>query len=105
MTESLANEYADDGTEIPSISLHSFGIGLTPQLRFSPSKKTSLVLGCDFIFDFGRGKNSTGFYRDYERETTSGHESGSEWTEIAANSIDKYFRFGLSPYIGVGINF
>ncbi len=105
LTESIANGYAEDGTVIPSISLHSFGIGLTPQLRFSPSKKTSLVLGCDFIFDFGRGKNTTGVYQDYERETATGFESGSEWVEIPANQIQKYFRFGMSPYIGVGINF
>ena len=106
LTESLANEYAEDGTEIPSISLHSFGIGLTPQLRFSPSKKTSLILGCDIIFDFGRGKTSTMFGYEYkDRPTANGYESGTEFNEIPANTIDKYFRFGMSPYIGVGINF
>lgn len=99
-------DMAIEGEEMPSISLHSFGLALTPQLRFSPSKKTSFILGCDFLFDFGRGKASTVFGYEYEnRPTENGTESGTEFEEIPADAIDKYFRFGMSPYIGVGINF
>lgn len=90
-------DISTDSGSVPSISLHSFGIGLTPQLRFSPSEKTSFILGCDFIFDFGRGKTSTLFGKK------SG--SGSSFEEVPANAIDKYFRFGMSPYLGFGINF
>lgn len=106
LTESIM-DIASEGEEVPSISLHSFGIALTPQLRFSPSKKASFILGCDFLFDFGRGKSSTVFGYKYEnRQTADGIErSGSEFREIPADAIDKYFRFGMSPYIGVGINF
>lgn len=96
LMEKVMKESMEEDGEVfpPSISLHAFGIGLTPQLRFSPSKKTSFILGCDFIFDFGRGKASTMFFS----------EDGSG-DEIPADTIDKYFRFGMSPYIGVGINF
>ncbi len=81
------------GEEVPSISLHSFGIALTPQLRFSPAKKASFILGCDLIFDFGRA-GDTVFFNDAVNDDV-----------IPADAIDSYFRFGFSPYIGVGINF
>ena len=99
VTEILANKYVEEENRLlSSISLHSFGLGLTPQLRFSPSEKKSLIIGCDVILDFGRAKNSSFFY--FEDET-----GGSIGEEIRANQIQKYFRFGMSPYIGVGINF
>ena len=99
VTEILANKYVEEENRLlSSISLHSFGLGLTPQLRFSPSEKKSLIIGCDVILDFGRAKNSSFFY--FEDET-----GGFIGEEIRANQIQKYFRFGMSPYIGVGINF
>lgn len=95
LMESAMDIAVEEGGEVPSISLHAFGLALTPQLRFSPSKKASFILGCDFLFDFGRGKTSTVFFS--EAENFDG--------EIPSDAIDKYFRFGMSPYIGVGINF
>lgn len=92
-------EATSAGESVPSISLHSFGIGLTPQLRFSPAKKASFILGCDFIFDFGRGATSL-VYSDYDNSIGE-----YEMHEIPADGIGSYFRFGFSPYLGVGINF
>ena len=85
--------------EVPSLSLHAFGLALTPQLRFSPSRKASFILGCDIIFDFGRAKNDVLFLG----KISEGNAEDSDI--IPAESVDKYFRFGVSPYIGVGINF
>ncbi len=94
-------DIASDG-ETPSISTHSFGIALTPQLRFSPAKKASFILGCDFIFDFGR-TGDVAFSFEYENLLSGDSDT---WTAlIPADAMEGYFRFGFSPYIGVGINF
>ena len=81
------------GEDVPSLSLHSFGIALTPQLRFSPAKKASFILGCDLLFDFGRSGDVLLFDND------------GDGRHIPADAMEGYFRFGFSPYIGVGINF
>lgn len=96
LMEGIAESNAEEGEKIPSISLHSFGIALTPQLRFSPAKKASLILGCDLIFDFGRAGDTVFFNDENDAENDD---------VIPADAIDSYFRFGFSPYIGVGINF
>ena len=96
MVEAFENKVSD--SEI-SLSLHSFGIALTPQLRFSPAKKASFILGCDFLFDFGRSGDTEFKYHE------SGNGERDRTYPIPADAIDSYFRFGFSPYIGVGINF
>ncbi|MDE5581901.1 MAG: hypothetical protein K2I95_10845 [Treponemataceae bacterium] len=66
----------------------TFGFALTPQFRFSASKRCSFILGCDLTFDF-------------PNKLTLIPEKGDE-VEI---EFDKGFRFGATPYIGLGINF
>ncbi len=77
-------------------SLVSYGIGLTPQLRFSPGKRISFILGCDFAFDFGVNTNKKYFEYDVDSRTAT--------VEIPAYTVDNYFRFGINPYLGFGIN-
>lgn len=71
----------------------SYGLGLTPQLRFSPAKRISFILGCDFIFDFGVSTD----YKYFDTENMR--------IELSDYTVDNYFRFGLNPYLGFGINF
>lgn len=66
----------------------AFGIALTPQFRFGASRRCSFILGCDFVFNF-------------PNKLTLIPEKGDE-VEI---EFDKGFRFGATPYIGLGINF
>ena len=75
------------GTDSDAIKTTALGIALTPQFRFGANKRCSFLLGCDIAFDFP--KKLTYVY-------------GSEKTVI---KFDKGFRFGTTPYIGLGINF
>lgn len=78
-----------------SVSFSSYGIGLTPQLRFTPHKRLSFLVGCDLYFDFG---GSIMEYFSYEL-------AGKDMLWKLPDDMTGFFRFGLSPYIGVGINF
>lgn len=98
LVEAVSNEIATAGEVVPSFSLHAFGIGLTPQLRFTPSKKASFILGCDFTFDFGRVANAVLFLGNIS-------EGAKNSEVIPGENFDGYFRFGFSPFAGVGINF
>lgn len=71
----------------------AIGFGLTPQFRFNPNNKISFIVGCDFIFDFGFSNA-----RDvYNIDGVLTHGMHPE--------INKFFRFGITPQVGFGINF
>lgn len=73
------------------VRYNALGLALTPQFRFGASKRCSFVLGCDLVFDFPKKLT-------YEK----GHfENKINFTR----EFDKGFRFGATPYIGLGINF
>ncbi len=81
----------------------SYGIGLTPQLRFSPGKRISFILGCDLAFDFGMYTNRK--YFEYDVDSDSISMNDTQTIPIPSHTVDKYFRFGMNPYLGFGINF
>lgn len=101
--EYLGTTYKEESTssyattkDIDRAAFVSYGIGLTPQLRFSPGKRISFILGCDFAFDFGVNTNKKYFEYDVDSRTAT--------VEIPAYTVDNYFRFGINPYLGFGIN-
>ena len=71
----------------------AMGFGLTPQFRFGANNKISFIMGCDFIFDFGFS-TSRELY-NIDRYLISMPEA----------EINKFFRFGITPQLGFGINF
>ena len=71
----------------------AMGFGLTPQFRFGANNKISFIVGCDFIFDFG-------FSTSREVYNIDGHLISMPEAEI-----NKFFRFGITPQLGFGINF
>lgn len=71
----------------------AMGFGLTPQFRFGANNNISFILGCDFIFDFG-------FSTSREVYNFDGHLISMPEAEI-----NKFFRFGITPQLGFGINF
>lgn len=71
----------------------AMGFGLTPQFRFGANNKISFIVGCDFIFDFGFS-TSRELY-NIDRYLISMPEA----------EINKFFRFGITPQLGFGINF
>lgn len=71
----------------------AMGFGLTPQFRFGANNNISFILGCDFIFDFG-------FSTSREIYKIKGHPISMPEAEI-----NKFFRFGITPQLGFGINF
>lgn len=71
----------------------AIGFGLTPQFRFGANNNISFILGCDFIFDFG-------FSTSREVYNINGHPISMPEAEI-----NKFFRFGITPQLGFGINF
>ena len=71
----------------------AMGFGLTPQFRFGANNKISFIVGCDFIFDFGFSTS---------REL---YNIGGKVIPMPAAGINKFFRFGITPQLGFGINF
>ena len=71
----------------------AMGFGLTPQFRFNSNNMISFIMGCDFIFDFGFS-TSRELY-NIDRYLISMPEA----------EINKFFRFGITPQLGFGINF
>ena len=71
----------------------AMGFGLTPQFRFGANNKISFIVGCDFILDFGFS-TSRELY-NIDRYLISMPEA----------EINKFFRFGITPQLGFGINF
>lgn len=71
----------------------AMGFGLTPQFRFNPNNKISFIVGCDFIFDFGFSTSR----EVYNIDGVLTHGMHPE--------INKFFRFGITPQVGFGINF
>lgn len=71
----------------------AMGFGLTPQFRFNPNNMISFIMGCDFIFDFGFSTS---------REL---YNIGGKVIPMPAAGINKFFRFGITPQLGFGINF
>ena len=71
----------------------AMGFGLTPQFRFGANNKISFIVGCDFIFDFVFS-TSRELY-NIDRYLISMPEA----------EINKFFRFGITPQLGFGINF
>ena len=71
----------------------AMGFGLTPQFRFGANNKISFIVGCDFIFDFG-------FSTSREVYNIDGYLISMPEAEI-----NKFFRFGITPQLGFGINF
>lgn len=69
------------------MNYNSFGFALTPQFRFGASKRCSFILGCDLAFDFPKKLTL---------------DLGGTKIDV---EFDKGFRFGATPYIGLGINF
>lgn len=74
----------------------SYGIGLTPQLRFTPNTLLSFLVGCDLIFDFG-GKAD----KEYFSTKLAGNSIN---LPLPDNSTTGFFRFEVEPYVGIGIN-
>ena len=86
---------SDDNEEIFSnsdynytVRYKSFGFALTPQFRFTANKRCSFIIGCDITFDF-------------PNKLTYENEDGAR-TKM---EFDNGFRFGATPYLGLGINF
>lgn len=75
------------GEMMYKVHYNSFGLALTPQFRFGASNRCSFILGCDLTFDF---PNELTFKIEGEK---------------FKYEFDKGFRFGATPYIGLGINF
>ena len=71
----------------------AMGFGLTPQFRFNPNNMISFIMGCDFIFDFGFSTSREVY--NIDRYLISMPEA----------EINKFFRFGITPQLGFGINF
>ena len=71
----------------------AMGFGLTPQFRFGANNKISFIVGCDFIFDFGFSTSREVY--NIDRYLISMPEA----------EINKFFRFGITPQVGFGINF
>lgn len=71
----------------------AMGFGLTPQFRFNSNNMISFIMGCDFIFDFGFSTS---------REL---YNIGGKVIPMPAAGINKFFRFGITPQLGFGINF
>ncbi|MDD7012948.1 MAG: hypothetical protein PUI38_08860 [Candidatus Treponema excrementipullorum] len=71
----------------------AMGFGLTPQFRFGANNKISFIVGCDFIFDFGFSTSREVY--NIDRYLISMPEA----------EINKFFRFGITPQLGFGINF
>ena len=71
----------------------AMGFGLTPQFRFGANNNISFILGCDFIFDFGFSTSR----EVYNTDRVLPHGIHPE--------INKFFRFGITPQLGFGINF
>ena len=71
----------------------AMGFGLTPQFRFGANNNISFILGCDFIFDFGFSTS---------REL---YNIGGNVIPMPEAEINKFFRFGITPQLGFGINF
>lgn len=73
----------------------AMGFGLTPQFRFNSNNMISFIMGCDFIFDFGFSTSR----ELYNIDGTVIHMPEAE------AGINKFFRFGITPQLGFGINF
>lgn len=71
----------------------AIGFGLTPQFRFGANNNISFILGCDFIFDFGFSTSREVYNIDGLR------------ISMPEAKINKFFRFGITPQLGFGINF
>ncbi len=103
--EYLGTRYKEESTngwattkDIDRAAFVSYGIGLPLQLRFSPGKRISFILGCDLAFDFGMYTNRK--YFEFNVGSTD-----PQAIPIPSHTVDKYFRFGMNPYLGFGINF
>lgn len=77
-----------ESSHLNKVKYTAFGLALTPQFRFSASRRCSFILGCDLAFDF-------------PNKLTCEIEHNNE----VEFEFDKGFRFGVTPYIGLGINF
>ena len=88
--------YFWEGSDVKKTRSYSaFGLGLTPQFRFMANRRCSLVLGADFVFDFGMS---------FKQENEGiGRRSGT--TTTVKLGPKNAFRFRALPYIGLGINF
>ncbi len=87
-----------DVSHSESIKYNAFGFALTPQARFSPNSRFSLVAGLDITFTFPRKLNI-----DYNSDFSFIYEDS-----YAEKLVYKYgggMRFGITPYIALGINF
>ena len=78
-------------------SFSSCGIGLTPQLRFTPNKRLSFLVGCDLNFDFGGD-----IYKEFFSTEIAGVNTNQRLPDY---DMTGFFRFEVEPYIGLGINF
>lgn len=86
------------GLDDYDIKYHSLGFALTPQFRFTANRRCSFILGCDFTFDF---PNKITYIVDdiYHYDDDDDYHYDTEM------KFDSGFRFGVTPYIGLGINF
>lgn len=85
------------GLDDYDIKYHSLGFALTPQFRFTANRRCSFILGCDFTFDFPN--KITYVVDDFY------HHDDDDYYYDAEMKFDSGFRFGVTPYIGLGINF
>lgn len=86
-----------------NIHFSSLGFALTPQFRFTADRRCSFILGCDFTFDFPKNYVSFGTRYDNDEDGHVDYDSAERYEEKF--EFDDGFRFGVTPYIGLGINF
>lgn len=84
-------ENLHSGRSLNKVKYTALGLALTPQFRFGASKRCSFILGCDLAFDFPNKLTCEVGYHGNKKEIEF--------------EFDKGFRFGVTPYIGLGINF
>ena len=87
-----------DVSHTETIRYNAFGFALTPQARFSPNLRVSFVAGMDISFTFPR-KLKINYNSDFSFLYDDRYEE---------SLVYKYgggMRFGITPYVAIGINF
>lgn len=87
-----------DVSHSETIKYNAFGFALTPQARLSPNSRLSFVAGADISFTFPRKLNI-----EYKSDFTFLYDD--HYAENLAYKYGGGMRFGITPYIALGINF
>lgn len=89
---------AVDVSHTETIKYSAFGFALTPQARFSPNSRLSFVAGVDISFAFPRKLKV-----DYRSDFAFIYQD--RYAESLAYTYGKGMRFGITPYVALGVNF